>query len=161
MTTIDSKTLNAAKALVTLFSRMSDWSWKEDCMFFEMNIAGEYEVMFSVAEWGALDTVDAIDKFLNYIDENFPRCSDHYFLSWVHGRREIITLRKGIDPVKFEVGDAVLYVPDHANGNEDHPDCERGVVSSIRENGNGTQLIWVRFKGPDGESTPAKNLIKL
>lgn len=44
--------------------------------------------------------------------------------------------------VEFEVGDAVTYVPTHALGDLNHPDCERGIVSSISEN---KETIFVRY----------------
>ena len=34
-------------------------------------------------------------------------------------------------PADFKKGDKVLYVPTHAQGDTNHPDCERGVVSSF------------------------------
>jgi hypothetical protein len=34
----------------------------------------------------------------------------------------------------FAKGDRVAYVPQHAHGDSMHPDCEHGVVSSVREN---------------------------
>lgn len=61
----------------------------------------------------------------------------------------------------FEVGDPVLYVPRHAGNNTDHPDCERGVVTTVLVNGSGNQLVWARFKGPTGESVPVGLLRKL
>jgi hypothetical protein len=40
----------------------------------------------------------------------------------------------------FEKGDKVRYVPYHAFGIRSHPDCENGIVSSVRD---GT--IFVKF----------------
>ena len=34
----------------------------------------------------------------------------------------------------FKKGDRVTYVPLHAYGDQSHPDCENGVVSSVSEN---------------------------
>ena len=41
-------------------------------------------------------------------------------------------------------GSLVRYIPRHANGNIDHPDCQNGVVSSI-----GNDVVFVRY-GIDG-----------
>lgn len=30
----------------------------------------------------------------------------------------------------FKKGDQVLYIPRHAKGDKNHPDCEKGIVSS-------------------------------
>lgn len=42
---------------------------------------------------------------------------------------------------QFQKGDKVLYVPTHAKGNSKHPDCERGVVSSIGISG----IVFVKY----------------
>lgn len=42
----------------------------------------------------------------------------------------------------FEIGQRVTYVPNHADGNAQHPDCERGVVTSINDSIN---TVFVRF----------------
>ena len=31
----------------------------------------------------------------------------------------------------FKHGDKVLYIPNHAHGDKTHPDCHKGVVSSV------------------------------
>jgi hypothetical protein len=36
--------------------------------------------------------------------------------------------------------ESVIYVPKHAKGNLNHPDCERGVVSSFNE-----KFIFVKY----------------
>ena len=40
----------------------------------------------------------------------------------------------------FIKGDLVTYIPTHADGNKDHPDCENGVVSSV-----GNIFVFVKF----------------
>lgn len=40
-----------------------------------------------------------------------------------------------------EVGMHVIYVPHHANGNANHPDCEHGVVTSKND-----AYVFVKFK---------------
>lgn len=35
----------------------------------------------------------------------------------------------------------VIYIPTHAEGNVDHPDCEHGAVSSVNHFGD----VFVRF----------------
>lgn len=41
---------------------------------------------------------------------------------------------------RFKAGDVVRYVPNHADGNAAHPDCEDGVVTSRNEH-----TVFVRF----------------
>jgi len=61
--------------------------------------------------------------------------------------------------VIFQVGDPVTYVPNHAKNASD-PICERGHVSSVENNEDGTQKVWVIYSGSTGQLTPTKNLIK-
>ena len=57
-------------------------------------------------------------------------------------------------------GDKVIYVPNHAQDNWEHPDCQRGVVSTVKREEDGRQQVWVRYsEGPTGELTPIKNLV--
>ena len=57
----------------------------------------------------------------------------------------------------FKVGDKVFYQPNHAK-DRTHPDCERGVVTSLRTDGG----IWVRFEKQHieapGQRTSSRNL---
>lgn len=41
---------------------------------------------------------------------------------------------------EFAKGQRVLYVPAHANGDPNHKDCEKGVVSSTNE-----QWVFVKY----------------
>lgn len=63
-------------------------------------------------------------------------------------------------PQNFSVGDPVVYIPNHANGDRWHPDCQLGVVSTV----NGeypNQKVWVRYNiGETGALTPTHNLLK-
>lgn len=43
---------------------------------------------------------------------------------------------------EFKHGDHVLYIPTHAHGNINHKDCERGVVSSVSNDG---KTIFVKY----------------
>lgn len=43
---------------------------------------------------------------------------------------------------KFKPGDWVVYVPNHANGDVMHADCERGTVASVGETSG---LVFVRY----------------
>jgi len=53
----------------------------------------------------------------------------------------------------FTIGQHVRYVPYHAYGDASHPDCENGVVTSIRTHSpvDGSEMvppiIFVRFRG--------------
>ncbi len=40
----------------------------------------------------------------------------------------------------FKKGDRVTYIPTHACGNPNHPDCESGVVSS-----KNSKFIFVKY----------------
>lgn len=52
-----------------------------------------------------------------------------------------------------DLGAAVLYVPDHVE-DQDHPDCEVGFISTVRDGG-----IWARFhEGDTGAKCPPENL---
>lgn len=56
--------------------------------------------------------------------------------------------------VKFEdLGAPVLYMPPHAE-DEDHPDCEVGFISTVRDGD-----IWARFhEGDSGAKCNPENL---
>jgi hypothetical protein len=56
---------------------------------------------------------------------------------------------------QFKEGDIVLYVPNHAHGNRSHPDCEKGVVTSIGRTGT----VFVRFKGWTSQGCDADSLV--
>lgn len=58
---------------------------------------------------------------------------------------------------ELELQDKVLYVPTHAEGDITHPDCERGVITAMRDGG-----VWVRF-GNDAHAKLCypENLVRL
>jgi hypothetical protein len=41
---------------------------------------------------------------------------------------------------EFHEGQSVIYIPGYAKGNRQHPDCERGVVSTV-----GFHNVFVKF----------------
>ena len=45
---------------------------------------------------------------------------------------------------EFKKGDPVLYVPSHACGDSQHPDCKRGVVSSVNDS-----RVFVKYDNLD------------
>jgi len=47
--------------------------------------------------------------------------------------------------LNLERGTQVTYIPWHASGNIDHPDCEDGFVTSIQANGTHEQVAYVRY----------------
>ena len=52
------------------------------------------------------------------------------------------------------LGAPVLYVPNHANNDDQHPDCEVGFISTVNEYG-----IWARFhEGDTGAKCEPHNL---
>jgi hypothetical protein len=55
--------------------------------------------------------------------------------------------------IEFEKGDKIIYVPTHANGDKNHPDCELGYVTSVNKNG----VVFCRFFYPDGRLRTVAN----
>lgn len=60
-------------------------------------------------------------------------------------------------------GTQIIYVPDHAEGDPEHPDCERGFVTSVRGDVAFCRY-WSKFhRGlrtvSNSESTPIRNLV--
>ena len=51
---------------------------------------------------------------------------------------------QGILLKEKHLGEPVLYVPDHANNDDQHSDCEVGFISTVSEYG-----IWARFHDGD------------
>ena len=57
----------------------------------------------------------------------------------------------------FCVNDFVLYVPMHAKGNVNHPDCEAGIVTSTNDH-----YIFVRYgTRSTSQATRPRDLLKL
>jgi hypothetical protein len=48
---------------------------------------------------------------------------------------------------KFKAGDAIIYIPMHANGDRNHKDCEHGYVTKVAER---TGFVFCKFYYPDG-----------
>jgi len=49
---------------------------------------------------------------------------------------------------KFKMGDIVVYVPTHAEGNSGHPDCEEGFITSVDEEGKTAMVrFWSKSDG--------------
>lgn len=53
-----------------------------------------------------------------------------------------------------DIGSPVTYIPRHAKGDVNHPDCERGHISSITED-----HVLVRYKAACGAATPTDLLV--
>ena len=52
-----------------------------------------------------------------------------------------MSARYGLDMMNdFYRGQQIVYIPNHANGDKGHPDCERGFVTSANE-----QTVFCRF----------------
>jgi len=57
----------------------------------------------------------------------------------------------------FTAGERVLYVPNHAHGDRNHPDCERGVVTSTNR-----VNVFVRYgNGIHSQATSPEDLVRL
>lgn len=50
-----------------------------------------------------------------------------------------------MDTGEFKKGDRVRYIPAHARGVFNHPDCEDGVVSSVNE-----KFVFVKYDNAMG-----------
>ena len=61
---------------------------------------------------------------------------------------------EGLEVTLDNVGSPVTYIPNHANGDVNHKDCERGVLSSFND-----FTVFVRFKAPNGASCKTENLV--
>lgn len=61
---------------------------------------------------------------------------------------------EGKKVTKEHIGEAVTYIPRHANGDVNHPDVERGYISSFNEG-----YLFVRFKSTSGHNTPTELLV--
>jgi hypothetical protein len=60
---------------------------------------------------------------------------------------------EGVEVKEIHLGAPVLYVPNHAE-DQDHPDCEVGFISTVRDGG-----IWARFhEGDTGAKCSPENL---
>ena len=53
-----------------------------------------------------------------------------------------------IEPTEDDIGRAVKYIPHHANGDKNHPDCETGFIKSITDS-------WVFVRYHDGDTAAA------
>lgn len=68
----------------------------------------------------------------------------------------------------FNKGDRVRYIPNHANGDPQHPDCEDGVVKRSGDNGtifviydNAEQIMRTGDEDFTAAGTKPENLIHL
>jgi hypothetical protein len=56
----------------------------------------------------------------------------------------------------FKKGEKVLFVPDIADGDLKHPDCEEGVVSSINN-----KFVFVNYRSGSNQATYRMHLVRL
>lgn len=59
-------------------------------------------------------------------------------------------MEKLMASAEFAVGDQIIYIPDHANQNPSHPDCERGFIASFNADGNPFCRYWRQDTTPSG-----------
>ena len=52
----------------------------------------------------------------------------------------------------FKIGDNIIYIPTHANGNRKHPDCEHGYVT-----GKGKTTVFCKFYDKHGRLRTVAN----
>jgi hypothetical protein len=55
---------------------------------------------------------------------------------------------------KFKPGDAIIYIPMHANGDRNHPDCEHGYVHKVSER---SETVFCKFFFRDGTLRTVSN----
>lgn len=53
-----------------------------------------------------------------------------------------------------DIGSPVTYIPNHANGDTSHKDCEFGTISSYNDT-----YVFVKFHSPNGQACRAENLV--
>ena len=69
-------------------------------------------------------------------------------------------------PKLLKRGTQIIYVPSHANGDTEHPDCDRGFITSCKDDAESCFCRYWR-KGEPGtlrthlnsELTPVRNLV--
>jgi hypothetical protein len=66
--------------------------------------------------------------------------------------------------MKFQRGDQIIYIPNHADG-PNHPDAETGFVTSVNEKFVFCRYWSKQYPGQlrtvaNSEATPSENLIK-
>ena len=61
---------------------------------------------------------------------------------------------EGIKLREDYVGAKVTYIPNHAEGNASHPDCEGGTISSWNDS-----FIFVNYGRGTNAATKAENLV--
>lgn len=63
-------------------------------------------------------------------------------------------------PYRFFVGEEVFYIPVYANGDVNHPNTERGIVSSVSDSTTGGhQNVWVRYTEGDTAAKTAWDML--
>lgn len=87
--------------------------------------------------------------------DSFEMAFDYFCIHKFIGKKEIKGYTEAFDdigpipdwcPLKtfttddFKKGDKVTYIPTHAIGKVDHPDCENGIVSSTNDS-----FVFVKF----------------
>ena len=97
-----------------------------------------------------------MQNFSAWLKTHSCKCSDfknsNFSLNFTNGKM------KKKKQIRYAQGQAVTYVPNHATGPDD-PICEHGEVSTVKDNPDGTQQVWVKYTGSTGQLTPTKNLI--
>ena len=58
----------------------------------------------------------------------------------------------------YSPGNWVTYIPSHADGDINHPDCEHGVVSSINQYNDEIVFVWYH-QGDTAAGTNVRDLV--
>ena len=102
----------------------------------------------------------APEELVQYLFDSFEGVTFCLIIEDKDGRRKNPDYRIEQLFIGFEPEDEVLYIPNHANEDRRHPDCQKGTVSSVRAD-KGKAKVWVRYtSGVTGALTDLKNLIK-
>ena len=60
-----------------------------------------------------------------------------------------------INPTDADIGRHVIYIPPHAKGDREHPDCEVGFITSVR-----ADLVFVNYgRGPTSAGGKRENMV--
>lgn len=61
---------------------------------------------------------------------------------------------EGIEVTEEHIGSPVTYIPPHAIGDANHPDSQRGQISSFNDT-----YVFVRYNAPNGAATGPDTLV--
>ena len=89
-----------------------------------------------------IDWTNFVGAIIDDRKDSLKKGADNYNLEFERGVRvgEYQRKQRDVKTSDFKKGDKVTYVPVHAQGDRNHPDCEDGVVSSVNE-----KTVFVKY----------------